>query len=124
MHSNKNKVYPADWDGLDRIAGIISGDVIFFPKSVLGREDVYEESKMMFSVIFTESLRIFSEGENCTLTVSKEMKKILSEKSDSQIQFDCCCSGSKVGIVKSEVLHLINHENISNCIRETGKGVI
>lgn len=124
MYSNTSKACGSQRSGIEKIAEILNGDIIYFPKSILSRKDVYGESKMMFSVIFTESLKFFSEGENSALTVSREMKKILSEKTDIQIQFDCCCSGSKVKIVRSEVLYLINHENISKCIRETGKGAV
>ena len=108
--------------GIEKIVEILNKDIIFIPKAVMVREDVYEESKMMFSVIFTECLHSFSQDSG--IVISKAMKERLYAMSDSEIQLDSFCSESKVKIVKSEVLYLINHTNISSCVREVREGAI
>ncbi len=78
----------------------------------------------MFSVVFTESLIRTAGKKGTALNIRKEMKRVLYDKSDSDIRYDCICPASKVSIVRKEVLRLINHENISNCIREIGKEAV
>ena len=124
MQDTKSVVCADYQNGIEKIIEVLNQDTIFIPKSILKCDDVYEESKMMFSIIFTESLQRFAEGKSTALTISKEMKKVLYEKTDGQIQFECICPKSKVGVVRKEVLHLINHNNISKCIRETGRGAV
>lgn len=124
MPNSTNAVNTVQQGGIEKIVEILNSDIIFIPKFLFDNEDVYEESKLMFSVVFTESLQRFVEKTNDTLTVSKEMKRVLHAKSDSDIQYDCICPASRVRIVRQEVLHLINHENISRCMRETGKGAV
>ncbi len=124
MNSSTKTVCADQQSGIEKIIKMLNKDTIFIPKSILVCEDVYEESKMMFSIIFTESLQKFAEGKSTALTISKEMKRVLYEKTDSQIQFDCICPKSKVSVIRKEVLHLINHQNISKCIRETGKEAV
>ncbi|MDE6591445.1 MAG: hypothetical protein K2K57_00065 [Oscillospiraceae bacterium] len=124
MNNITNKAHTDQQNGIEKIIKILNKDTIFIPKSILVCEGVYEESKMMFSIIFTESLQRFSERKSTALTISKEMKRVLYEKTDSQIQFDCICPKSKVSVIRKEVLHLINHQNISKCIRETGKEAV
>lgn len=107
--------------GIEKIVEILSSDVIIFPKTILKCDEVYEESKMLFSIIFTHSLHNHAEDSNICLTVTQEMKEILGAMSDEDIQLNCFCKRSKVGVIKSEVMYLINHGKIHKCIRETGK---
>ena len=108
--------------GIEKIIEILNKDLIFIPKAVMVREDVYEESKMMFSVIFTECLHNFSQDSG--IVISRAMKERLYAMTDTEIQLDSFCTKSKVEIVKSEVLHLINHTNIASCVREVRGEVI
>lgn len=124
MQRNANMVSAVRQDSIEKITEILSSDKVFIPKVILTREEVYEESKMMFSVVFTESLIRTAGKKGNALNIRKEMKRVLYAKSDSDIRYDCICPESKVGIVRKEVLRLINHENISNCIREIGKEAV
>ena len=124
MYNSTNLVYKVRQNGLEKIIKFMNSDMIFIPKSILCREAVYEGIKMLFSIIFTHSLQNHLKDRNICLTVIREMKKILGAISDEDIQLNCFCTRSRVGIIKSEVLYIINHENISNCIRETGKGAV
>lgn len=107
-----------------KIVEILNSDVIIFPKTILKCDEVYEESKMLFSLIFTHSLQNHAEDSNICLTVTQEMKKILGAMSDEEIQLNCFCTRGKVGVIKSEARYLINHGKINKCIRETGKGAV
>ena len=109
--------------GIEKIVEVLNRDIIYFPKTIL-KCDVYEESKMLFSIIFTHSLQNHAEGKNVSLTVSKEMKKILNSMTDDDIQLNCNCQKSKAKTIKSEVLYLINHGKIHKCICETGRGAV
>ncbi len=109
--------------GIEKIVEMLNRDTIYFPKTIL-RSNVYEESKMLFSIIFTSSLQNCAEGNNISLTVSKEMKKMLKSMTDDDIQLNCYCPKSKVRTIRSEVLYLINHGKIYKCICETGKGEV
>ena len=124
MHTNTVAAEKNRQSGIEKIVEILNSDVIIFPKTILRCDEVYEESKMLFSIIFTHSLQNHLKDRNICLTVIREMKKILGAISDEDIQLNCFCTRSRVGIIKSEVLYIINHENISNCIRETGKGAV
>lgn len=110
--------------GIEKIVEILNSDVIIFPKTILRCDEVYEESKMLFSIIFTHSLHNHAEDSNICLTVTQEMKEILGAMSDEEIQLNCFCKKGKVGVIKSEVMYLINHGKIHKCIRETGKGAM
>lgn len=103
---------------LNSIKEILSRDIIFIPKTVLTREDVYDESKLMFSVLFTECLQ--SMPADSSLLISKAMKDKLYATPDWKIQLATVCSDSKIDKIRSEVLRLINHTNISECISEKG----
>lgn len=124
MHTSTAAANDNWQSGIEKIVEILNSDVIIFPKTILRCNEVYEESKMLFSVIFTHSLQNHAEDRNICLTVTQEMKEILGAMSDEEIQLNCCCKNSKVGVIKSEVLYLINHGKIHKCIRETGKGAV
>ena len=100
------------------IIEIMSRDMIYIPKVVMKREDVYEESKMMFSIIFTDCLKSIAENGRTADTVNQMMKVRLNEMSTAEICFDCFCSRNKAALVRQETLYLINHINLAECIRE------
>ncbi len=103
-------------NGIEKIIEILNSDVIIIPKSILTEEDVYEESKLMFSEIFTQCLESMSTDNS--LVISKAMKELMYTVPDERIQLVTACSESKAKVIRSEVLHLINHTNISKCLNE------
>ena len=104
--------------GIEKIIEIMSQDMVYIPKAVMHCDGVYEESKMMFSVLFTNCLSELSEKGRTALTVNNMMKARLYELSLPEICFECFCPESKAEIIRSETLHLINHINISDCLKE------
>ncbi len=124
MHTNTAAAEKNRQSGIEKIVEILNSDVIIFPKTILRCDEVYEESKMLFSIIFTHSLQNHAEDHNICLTVTQEMKEILGAMSDEDIQLNCFCKKGKVDVIKSEVLYLINQGKIHKCIRETGKGAV
>ena len=100
------------------IIEIMKQDMVYIPKAVMKREDVYEESKMMFSIIFTDCLKSIAENGRTATTVNQMMKVRLNELSIPEICFECFCSRSKAGVVRKETLHLINNVSLADCIRE------
>lgn len=104
--------------GIEKIIEIMSKDMVYIPKAVMRCDDVYEESKMMFSVLFTDCLKQLAENGRSAVTVNQMMKERLHELSLPEICFECFCSKSKAEIVKRETLHLINNINISECLKE------
>ena len=111
-------------NGIEKIVEILNKDIFFIPKTILLCDEVYEESKVLFSTIFTECLYNLVESENFPMTISKAMKEKIYSMSDVDIQLCCFCPAVKVHIVRSEVLRLINHTNISSCILDTRLEVI
>lgn len=111
-------------NGIEKIVEIMNKDIFFIPKTILLCDEVYEESKVLFSAIFTDCLYNLVESENYPLTISKAMKEKLYAMNDMDIQLGCFCPEAKVHIVKTEVLRLINHTNISSCIRDSRLEVI
>lgn len=114
---NSAKAMPVSQQtGIEKIVEILNSDVIIIPKSILTKDDVYEESKLMFSEIFTQCLQSMS--TNDSLIISKAMKELMYTVPDERIQLVTACSESKAKVIRSEVLHLINHTNISKCLNE------
>lgn len=99
---------------------LIDADTIYIPKSVAKRSDVYEASKTLFGVIFTDcvdDLRAYGsdiDGE----TVGKMMKAYVMDMSISDIQCECLCSPSMASAARSETVMLINKTDLSECLRE------
>lgn len=116
MFKSKMKNNVNNQSGIEKIVEILNSDIIFIPKSILTRDDVYEESKLMFSEIFTQCLQSMSSDNS--LVISKAMKELMYTVPDERIQLVTACSESKAKTVRSEVLHLINHTNISKCLNE------
>lgn len=99
----------------------ISADTIIIPKSVAFRKDVYEESKTLFGVVFTEcvndlrSYGSFIDGK----TVGKMMKEYVMDMTIPDIQCECLCSPTMASAARSETVMLINKTNILECLRES-----
>lgn len=105
---------------IDDILKILSDNIVYIPKSVAQRSDVYDVSKSLFGVIFTDcvdNLRAYGssiDGE----TVGKMMKAYVMDMSISDIQCECLCSPSMASAARSETVMLINKTDLSECLRE------
>ena len=105
---------------IDDILKILSDDTIYIPKSVAQRSDVYDVSKTLFGVIFTDcvdDLRAYGSSIDRE-TVSKMMKAYVMDMSISDIQCECLCSSSMASAARSETVMLINKTDLSECLRE------
>jgi len=106
---------------IDDILKILSDDTIYIPKSVARRDDIYDASKTLFGVIFTDcvdDLRAYGssiDGE----TVGKMMKAYVMDMTIPDIQCECLCSPSMASAARSETVMLINKINLLECLRES-----
>ena len=105
---------------IDDILKILSDDTIYIPKSVARRDDIYDASKTLFGVIFTDcvdDLREYGrsiDGE----TIGKMMKAYVMDMTIPDIQSECLCSPSMASAARSETVMLINKTDLSECLRE------
>ena len=106
---------------IDDILKILSDDTIYIPKSVARRDDIYDASKTLFGVVFTDCVEDLQEygsdidGE----TVGKMMKAYVMDMTISDIQCECLCSPSMASAARSETVMLINKTNLAECLRES-----
>lgn len=105
---------------IDDIFKILSDDTIYIPKSVARRDDIYDASKTLFGVVFTDCVEELQEygkvidGE----TVGKMMKAYVMDMTIPDIQSECLCSPSMASAARSETVMLINKTDLSECLRE------
>ncbi len=118
MPQEKTIVENCNENSIEKIVEILRGDIIFFPKSILKIDSVYEESKMLFSIIFTECLSEYAENLENFKVITKAMRERIGEMTNEEIRFNCFCAKSKVRVIRAEVQTLINHTNISKCLKE------
>lgn len=96
---------------------LIEADIIYIPKSVARRDDVYDASKTLFGVVFTDCIEDLQEygsdidGE----TVGKMMKAYVMDMTIPDIQCECLCSPSMASAVRSET---VMQTDLSECLRE------
>ncbi|MGN0586589.1 MAG: hypothetical protein ACI4JF_04820 [Oscillospiraceae bacterium] len=106
---------------IDRILTILNTENIIIPRSVAFRKDVYEESKTLFGVVFTDCINdlrtvgSYIDGE----TVGKLMKEYVMDMTIPDIQCECLCSPTMASAAKSETVMLINKTDLSECLRES-----
>lgn len=99
---------------------VIEADTIYIPKSVARRDDIYDASKNLFGVIFTDCVddlrayRTSIDGE----TIGKMMKAYVMDMTIPDIQCECLCSQSMASAARSETVMLINKTDLSECLRE------
>lgn len=107
---------------IEELIKIIEANTIIIPKSVAQRRDVYEESKTLFGVVFTDCLEeLRSYGRSIDgQTVGKMMKDYVMDMTIGDIQCECLCSPSIASAAKSETVMLINKTNLVECLRESG----
>lgn len=105
---------------IDDILKILSDDTIYIPKSVARRDDIYDASKTLFGVVFTDCVEDLQEygsdidGE----TVGKMMKAYVMDMTIPDIQCECLCSPPMASAARSETVMLINKTDLSECLRE------
>lgn len=105
---------------IDDIFKILSDDTIYIPKSVARRYDIYDASKTLFGVVFTDCVEELQEygkvidGE----TIGKMMKAYVMDMTIPDIQCECLCSSSMASAARSETVMLINKTDLSECLRE------
>ena len=105
---------------IDKLLKLIEADTIIIPRSVAFRKDVYDVSKTLFGVIFTDcvdDLRAYGssiDGE----TVGKMMKAYVMDMTIPDIQCECLCSPTMASGARSETVMLINKTDLSECLRE------
>ena len=95
---------------------LIEADTIYIPKSVAQRSDVYDVSKTLFGVIFTDcvdNLRAYGSSID-----GETMKAYVMDMTISDIQCECLCSPSMASAARSETVMLINKTDLSECLRE------
>ena len=105
---------------IDDILKILSDDTIYIPKSVAQRSDVYDVSKTLFGVIFTDcvdDLRAYGSSIDGD-TVGKMMKDYVMDMTIEDIQIECTCSSAMASAARSEAVMLINKIDLSECLRE------
>lgn len=108
-------------NSINEILEKVSTDTIIIPRSVAFRNDIYEESKTLFGVLFTECLNDLRE-DGYTIdgkTVGKLMKEYLMDMSVPEIQYECLCSSAMASAVRNETVMLINKTDLSACLRES-----
>lgn len=106
---------------ISKLLKLIEADTIIIPRSVAFRKDVYEESKTLFGVVFTDCVNdlrtvgCFIDGE----TVGKMMKEYVMDMTIPDIQCECLCSPTMASAAKNETVMLINKTNLAECLRES-----
>ena len=106
---------------MSELLRLIEADTICIPKSVARRDDIYDASKTLFGVVFTncvDDLREYGsdiDGE----TIGKMMKAYVMDMTISDIQCECLCSPSMASAARSETVMLINKTNLAECLRES-----
>ena len=107
---------------INEIIEKISADTIIIPRSVAFRKDIYEESKTLFGVAFTDCIDDLK-TYGCTIdgeTVGKMMKEYVMDMTIADIQCECLCSPTMASAARSETVMLINKTNLAECLRESG----
>ena len=105
---------------ISEILKVIEADTIYIPKSVARRDDIYDASKTLFGVVFTDcvdDLQTYGsdiDGEK----IGKIMKAYVMDMTIPDIQCKCLCSPSMASAARSETVMLINKTDLSECLRE------
>ncbi len=105
---------------ISELIKIVEADTIYIPRSVALRNDVYEESKTLFGVVFTDCVEDLQEYGSIIdgQTVGKLMKDYVMALTIEDIQIECMCSSAKASAARSETVMLINKTNLLECLRE------
>ena len=100
---------------------VIEADTIYIPKSVAQRNDVYDASKTLFGVVFTDCVENLQEYGSVSDgdTVGKMMKDYVMDMTIEDIQIECTCSSAMASAARSETVMLINKTNLLECLRES-----
>lgn len=98
---------------------LTQSDNLIIPKEIMDA-DIYDETKIMFGSLFAEAIQ--RENGKCDSSainnMKSQMKVRINSMSKYEIQAECCCSESKVSIIRKEVLELIDTVNFKKCFKE------
>lgn len=105
---------------IDDILKILSDNTIYIPKSVARRDDIYDASKTLFGVIFTDCVDdLWAYGTSIDgEIVGKMMKAYVMDMTLADIQLECLCSPTMASAARSETVMLVNKTDLSECLRE------
>ncbi|MBQ3566826.1 MAG: hypothetical protein IJA12_06580 [Oscillospiraceae bacterium] len=90
-------------ESLNEFVKLLNQDAILIPKKILKNDDVYDETKIMFSVILTEN-RDFINSQN--IFPLSELIKTYEDVSVSRIMYECFCAEPKATLIKKEMIEL------------------
>lgn len=86
---------------LNDMVRLLNEDAIFIPKKVLKLDDVYEETKIMFSIILTENRNFINSRSEFPLD---EMIEIYKNADITRIKYECFCGEPKATLIKEEMI--------------------
>lgn len=84
---------------LTSMVNMLMQDSIFIPKTLMFREDISEDTKIIFSTVLTNSLATNING----------FKSNIKSLQISDIQNECCCNIKTAKKIKKELLSLLPH---------------
>jgi uncharacterized protein HemY len=102
---------------IDEIRKILQGDMLHIPKPIL-KENVSDNSKMMFSIIFTNSLKNINDFNNASEQVSKLINEHILHITYSEIISECLCDRKRAKKIKKELHKLSQTVDISECFKK------
>lgn len=105
---------------IDKVVEVLNNGSVYIPKEVI-KQDVYEETKLLFGVVFTDCVIQMSKHPDNSIIVhllQEQMIKYMKSLSDDQVRYECCCSKSKISLIRDEMKMLINTIDIGKCINE------
>lgn len=100
---------------MDNLFEIMQQGMIQIPKEVMIRTDVGDDTKMMFSIIFTEAIGKINGTHEITKQVYQTMEKRINEITTDEIKNECICSDKKSKTIKNEMKKLISDIDLDKC---------
>lgn len=88
-------------DDMNKLVKLLLQDVIYIPKKVMKNEDVYEETKIMFSVILNENQNLINNQKKFPL---QKMIDIYKNTDIERIKLECFCGEPKARLIKEEMI--------------------
>lgn len=90
-------------NNMDEMVRLLNKNAILIPLKVLKYDDIYQETKIMFSVILTEYRDFINRSAKFPL---KEMIKVYESTEIERIKFECFCGEPKAKLIKAEMIML------------------
>lgn len=86
---------------MDEFVKVLLQDAIYIPKKVMKNEDVYQETKIMFSVILNENQNLINKYKKFPL---QEIIDIYNKIDIERIKLECFCGEPKARLIKEEMI--------------------